>query len=308
MKRYYINISDFGSIAGKNPWRTYKETLLTYWIRHNKLKSQKYLFENGYISQEKLKEVPGLEKFKKELQEKVLDKVNDTNIEKIKKDSEKKLLDIIKKNKLPQEKIHSLIEENKSKLNKQCGINSEIKSLNKLEKVSGKKVSDRNDKMYYKTIYEDEEKCFVIGGRVDGIQEEEEQKEKKTLIEIKNRTKKTNLRKNEYDLYQLLGYIYVTGCSQGKIVQTYGDTLLDSNIENSKEWGLVTINDNKKWKTFFEEELFSFFNKLHEYKEKDTGFDLLRKPFCNYCNDKTTFQMVIGCNQLERDIYKCLFS
>ena len=64
--------------------------------------------------------------------------------------------------------------------------------------------------MYYYNITED----ACIGGKNDASISD-------VLIEIKTRTRKQNIRRNEYDLYQLICYLMATGIEKGKVVQMY---------------------------------------------------------------------------------------
>jgi len=74
-------------------------------------------------------------------------------------------------------------------LKKDCGKNVEEKVITK------KKYDVGNKKMYYHSIG-----GHCIGGLHDATDSD-------IVIEIKTRMKKDNVRKNEYDLYQLIGYL-----------------------------------------------------------------------------------------------------
>ena len=84
--------------------------------------------------------------------------------------------------------------------------------------------------MYYFNITND----ACIGGKNDAILND-------VLIEIKTRTRKQNVRRNEYDLYQLICYLLATGINKGKIVQVYNQVKYDSDIATEQEYGLVNI-------------------------------------------------------------------
>ena len=73
-------------------------------------------------------------------------------------------------------------------LKKDCGINNEKKVISKMNYKKG------NNKMYYYS-----ENNWTIRGLHDATDGE-------IVIEIKTRMKSQNVRKNEYDLYQLFGY------------------------------------------------------------------------------------------------------
>ena len=86
--------------------------------------------------------------------------------------------------------VTDLIKLVRCSLKQDCGKNSETELLNnKPEYRPG------NSRMYYYG-----RKNWKIGGLHDAVQGD-------TIIEIKTRMKRTNVRKNEYDLYQLFGYL-----------------------------------------------------------------------------------------------------
>ena len=91
-----------------------------------------------------------------------------------------------------------------------------------------------------------------------------------TVIEIKTRMKPQNVRKNEYDLYQLFGYLLAMNKTTGKIVQKYADDIYDSNIETENEYGIIDITETV-WKRKFEKfksELNEFFEEIKKYAEE----------------------------------------
>lgn len=141
-------------------------------------------------------------------------------------------------------------------LKKDCGINNEQSVISKMEYKKG------NNKMYYYS-----ENGWTIRGLHDASLGE-------TVIEIKTRMKPQNVRKNEYDLYQLFGYLLAMKKTKGKIVQKYNKTIYDSDIETFSEYGLIDIT-LEPWKTkfaVFKSELNEFFNNLRYYS--DNTFDV----------------------------------
>ena len=90
--------------------------------------------------------------------------------------------------------------------------------------------------MYYYEIAED----ACIGGKNDATLGD-------ILLEIKTRTKKANVRRNDYDLYQLIGYLLAIGLQKGKLVQVYNKEKFDSDTPNEKEYGIINITE-ECWK------------------------------------------------------------
>ena len=94
------------------------------------------------------------------------------------------------------------------------------------------------------------------------------------IVEIKTRMKKENIRKNEYDLYQLFGYMLVMGKTRGMISQTYSGETYNSTIENECEYGIIDTNEdkwNEKYINFYKE-LNDFFKDVNMYSTRD--FDI----------------------------------
>jgi len=79
-----------------------------------------------------------------------------------------------------------------------------------------------------------------------------------------------NVRKNEYDLYQLFGYLLAMSKTKGKIVQYFNKNIFDSDVETNYEYGIIDINEEiwgSKFKNFLRE-LNCFFCELSEYTNR----------------------------------------
>jgi hypothetical protein len=78
-----------------------------------------------------------------------------------------------------------------------------------------------------------------------------------------------NVRRNDYDLYQLFGYLLAMNKTRGKIVQYFNETVYDSDIPTFNEFGIIDITVEpckSKFETFINE-LNSFFEELNTYSE-----------------------------------------
>tara|TARA_B100000035_G_C21031820_1_gene568902 strand:- start:1434 stop:2177 length:744 start_codon:yes stop_codon:yes gene_type:complete len=137
-------------------------------------------------------------------------------------------------------------------MKKDCGINNENKVISKMRYKKG------NNRMYFYS-----ENDWTIKGLHDATSED-------IVIEIKTRMKPQNVRKNEYDLYQLFGYLLAMSKTKGKIVQKYNCDIYDSDIETENEFGIIDITEPVWIKRFeiFKTELNNFFVELRAYTEK----------------------------------------
>jgi hypothetical protein len=137
-------------------------------------------------------------------------------------------------------------------MKKDCGTNNEKRVINKMNYKKG------NNRMYYYS-----ENNWTIRGLHDATCED-------LVIEIKTRMKHQNVRKNEYDLYQLFGYLLAMNKTTGKIVQKYEDCVYDSDVETENEYGIIDITAYI-WKQRFEKfksELNNFFEEVRKYTDE----------------------------------------
>ena len=221
----YLEISNIAAALGKNPYESREKMLLISWARHCPEIVLKYLIDNKCI--EKLGEnKETFSELQKEIYSDNLPK--DFDVKDFKKIEEKIIQEYKKKrnNEQSEEEVNKLKEYTKVLLKKNNGNLQEDKIIEKEQYVKG------NDKMYYYNITDDS----CIGGKNDASLND-------TLLEIKTRTRKTNIRRNDYDLYQLIGYLLATGIKKGKIVQIYNKQKYDSDVATENEYGLIDITD-----------------------------------------------------------------
>ena len=229
----YLEISNVAAALGKNPYESREKMLLISWARHAPKNVLKYLCENQCIIN--LGEEETYTELQKEVYNVVLPEQFDV------KDFasiENKVVEEYKRkrnNEQSEEEIKKLKEYTKDLLKKNNGNIQENNIIKKENYTAG------NDRMYYYNITE--EAC--IGGKNDATIGD-------TLLEIKTRTRRQNVRRNDYDLYQLICYLMATGTNKGKIVQVYNKEKFDSNEATEQEYGLIDITE-EPWKDFVEE-------------------------------------------------------
>lgn len=225
----YLEISNIAAALGKNPYESREKMLLTSWARHCPAIVMKYLIDNKCI--QKLGEDE--ETFSDLQKEVYLENLpKDFDVKDFKKIEEKVVQEYKRKrnNEQTEEELKKLTEYTKDLLKKNNGNLQEDKIIQKEKYIKG------NDRMYYYHLADD----ACVGGKNDAALDD-------TLLEIKTRTKKANVRRNDYDLYQLIGYLLATGLQKGKIVQVYNKEKFDSDVATEKEYGLIDINE-ECWK------------------------------------------------------------
>ncbi len=158
-------------------------------------------------------------------------------------------------------KARTIVRDN---LKKDCGRNNE-----KLV-IQTSKYTKGNNKLWH---YTDPNHNWKLKGLHDAT-------DKDMVIEIKTRMKKENVRKNEYDLYQLFGYMLVMDETRGMITQTHNGTIYKSTVENDNEYGIIDTSDekwNEKYIKFYKD-LNEFFKEISKYTNCEFDISDVMKP------------------------------
>jgi hypothetical protein len=270
----YLEVSYISSACGKNKYEPVDKTILTLLARHDPKLVRRLLIDEGYIIEVDENE-----------------KLYDNELKNIYSEYKKNVTDVSKIEEIRKEIIEKLKTNNEdikdsdiskanvfleSSLKKDCGTNNESSIIKRMKYTKGNNIIHR---------YNFNDSWELRGFHDASIDE--------VVIEIKTRTKFSNLRKNEYDLYQVFGYLLTMNKTKGKIVQKFQNYIFDSDEMNDNEFGLIDISQ-KYWKTKFEtfkNELSEFFhhvdyiigdienrfNILNAIKEEDLPIAILRK-------------------------------
>lgn len=245
-----IEISFLGAACGKNIYEPRDRIMLLLLCRKYKGLYKNILFSNKTF---KLLD-PSVKTFDNELKRaysSIKSEVKSPeDFDRIKQDVTKKLK--IENKDITQKDLNHATDVLENSLKKDCGINNESKVINVKKYIKG------NNQMY---TYE--ENNWKIRGYHDATHGE-------TVIEIKTRMRYHTVRKNEYDLYQLFGYMLAMNKTTGKIVQFFDNIIYDSDLETFNEYGLIDIKC-EPWKEKFEmfkKDLCQFFAELNFYSDK----------------------------------------
>ena len=255
-----LEISYIGSACGKNKYEPRNKTMLLLLCREYPKIFREKLIKNGNI-----RPLEGTS-LKRPIEEsynsfsKTVKDPNEFNF------IEQKVINDLKSN-VPDvsesdiSKARNIVRDN---LKKDCGRNNEEKVIHASKYAKG------NNKMWH---YIDTNHGWKLKGLHDAT-------DKDIVIEIKTRMKKENVRKNEYDLYQLFGYMLVMGETRGMITQTHNGNIYKSTVENDDEYGIVDINLekwNEKYIKFYKE-LNEFFKEIHKYTSREFDITCVMKP------------------------------
>ncbi len=254
----YLEVSYISSACGKNKYEPTDKTILILLARSNPKLIRCLLIEGGYITEVDKNE-----------------KLYDNQLKKIYSNYKKNVTDVTKLEYVREEIIEKLKFENtdikdsdiskanlflESSLKKDCGTNNESLVIKRMKYTRG------NNFMYKYKFNDSWELRGFHDASIDDI-----------VIEIKTRTKLINVRKNEYDLYQVFGYLLTMNKTKGKIVQKYEDYIFDSDIQTDKEFGIIDISQeywNTKFETF-KKDLQSFFEYVDYINEDISRFNIV---------------------------------
>jgi len=245
-----LEISFIGSACGKNMYEPRNKIILLLLCRQYKDIYKRLFFDKGIFKPLD----PSKKTYDKQLKRIYSDYKKDVSSP---EDFAKLQIDIKKRLKqenedIKEEDLNHATSFLENSMKKDCGTNNEKGVINKMNYKKG------NNRMYYYS-----ENNWSIRGLHDATCGD-------IVIEIKTRMKPQNVRKNEYDLYQLFGYLLAMNKTTGKIVQKYTDCVYDSDIETENEYGIIDITIGI-WKQRFEKfksELNYFFEEVRKYTEE----------------------------------------
>jgi hypothetical protein len=245
-----LEISFIGSACGKNRYEPRNKIILLLLCRQYKDIYKRLFFDKGIFT---LLD-PSKKTYDKQLKRIYSDYKKDVSSP---EDFAKLQIDIKKRLKqentdIKEEDLNHATSFLENSMKKDCGTNNEKRVINKMNYKKG------NNRMYYYS-----ENNWSIRGLHDATCGD-------IVIEIKTRMKPQNVRKNEYDLYQLFGYLLAMNKTTGKIVQKYADCVYDSDIETENEYGIIDTSIGI-WKQRFEKfksDLNYFFEEVTKYTEE----------------------------------------
>lgn len=131
-----------------------------------------------------------------------------------------------------------------SQLQKDFGTKEETSITNVAERLIGKPIIKTN-KFVMKKMFETDNIAWYVGGRLDGLTEDGE------VVEIKNRMRRLFYEVKEYELIQLLTYIFIHDANGGYLVEGFKspEKLLSNHnfVDFSKEnWDNLYFKNMKK--------------------------------------------------------------
>lgn len=230
MKKIYINSSDVAACIGKNKFKNPNEIMKILYNTYIKpIDKIKNIINNNFIEETKEEKVQNVINNNP----KVKTIINNLNTNTVDLKEKNESVDIIK------EKINNLnINNNDKKLLKEHVNSTSNKSygtLNEDNVFNKVKLNLFKDyKFYKKSILTIEDIEFILCGRIDGYQIDENEI---ILIEIKNRTNRLFYRLYDYENVQIQCYLYLMKINKAKLIENYDNKT--NIIEINKDENLI---------------------------------------------------------------------
>jgi hypothetical protein len=241
---YYLEISNVGAACGKMPFEPMERILLYSWARYSPGDCWLYLMSNGHVK---------LDDDDRHRESHFVEHLSTVNTgSDVLSILENKKKELQQKN-YSNEEIKAIEETGRRTLNVAVGSNSERETIALVKARSG------NNKMYYYNL----NFRWCIGGRHDADKDG-------VIYEIKSRMSRKNVRKNEYDLYQLMGYLLAMNASKGKIIQRFEGEVYQSDVETDEEWGIIDLDVMIEHKNEMLHKLRIFFELLEDTIKRGT--------------------------------------
>ena len=187
---------------------------------------------NDKIDDIKVKSSKKVETFKYTDEQLIQQKLKTTDISELKTDkhTNNKKQDIIK------DITDNVIKEKaKSLINKSHGINNENNALDVYEKQNNIQL-DKTQKYYSKFLFNYNNKDWYIGGKMDGIDEEN-----KTIIEVKNRTRCFFNSVRDYEMTQIQIYMYLKDYDNSILVEKLNNKIKKTSIKYNEDYLNTTL-------------------------------------------------------------------
>jgi hypothetical protein len=151
-------------------------------------------------------------------------KITNEAIEKLEKDG-----------KIKKEQKDELLKQTESLINKTHGTLKEDSAIKIFEKEH--KVTLDTSQAYHKyKITTTDEYTWYVGGKMDGIYIDEENRDNSYVVEVKNRTKGFFSSLRDYEKTQIQLYLLLTGFKNAKLVEKYSSKIRVTDVEVEKDY------------------------------------------------------------------------
>lgn len=208
-----INISQISILTGHNTYQSQRDYLINFWKKTNKEDYEKY----KDITQFELKDDKTVfnnisKKHKLDINNDLYKCFKSTNTAELDKNKQKILAKVDNLNEKEKKEITEAI---KNLSNTRFGIKNENDVCKIYEDMNNCTIT-KDNLFIKKTIFENKKFSIQVGGKIDGIN-----KEDNTIIEIKNRMNKLFYELRGYEKVQLMCYLYLFQSQKGYLVEAF---------------------------------------------------------------------------------------
>jgi hypothetical protein len=153
---------------------------------------------------------------------------------------------LVKTGKIKDEQKQELLKQTQSLINKTHGTLKEDLAIQIFEKQNNIKL-DTTQKYYKYMLTKTNDYTWYIGGKMDGLYIDFENKENNYVVEVKNRVKGFFTSIRDYELTQIQLYLLLTGYSKAKLVEKYNTKIRITDIKSQDDY----INDTLEYLKIF---------------------------------------------------------
>ena len=211
-----ISISQISILTGHNTYQSQRDYLINFWKKTNKEDFLKYQeLTNFEIKDDKTVFNNIAKKHKLNINNDLYKCYKSNNTSEL--DKNKQIL-LSKVDNLNEKEKKEITEAIKNLSNTRFGIKNETDVCKIYEEMNNCTIT-KDNLFIKKTIFENKDFSIQVGGKIDGIN-----KENNTIIEIKNRMKKLFYELRGYEKVQLMCYLYLFQSPKGYLVEAYKKT------------------------------------------------------------------------------------
>lgn len=183
------------------------------------------------------------EQIQKKLGHEIISKISNANIDTdVKREETLKLVEELK---LDDKQKQELLKTTESFINKTHGTLKEDSGIAMYEKKFNVKldVSQEYNKAHLAEMSKNSKYDWYIGGKVDGLLLDKQNKENSYVVEVKSRTKGFFNSLRDYEKTQIQLYMWMLGLSQGKLVEKYNQKIRITLVQKDTDY-IQDILDN----------------------------------------------------------------
>ena len=210
---FLINISQIAIITGDNPYKSKREYLIEYWEKYDKNDYLKFKNKTNFIKETDNDVINNISSKNNINIKEELNKCSNSNNINDFQNNKKELLNKIEL--LPENEKKEITKSINNVTNTNFGTNNENDIFKIYENMSGLQFIKDNIYRKYRII-DTIDICVFIGGKIDGIN-----KEKDTIIEIKNRVNKLFYSLREYEKVQIMCYMHIFNIKKSHLVEAF---------------------------------------------------------------------------------------